>query len=534
MLIKPNAEFFRGLNTQWKPTIFSPSMLTAASSDAALWAQATSQYVDFDIGAVNASDAWARTQQVAFFRQGTGSLGIPSGVINGVIDSMAPLAISPPKNIEDLAEQLTGSVIGVVTNALSAVPVVGPIANMIGAVVLTIMNLRSKPKEEVQEFFSPLTQYNPDAEELMMNNTLPLLSGSDWTPLFLPRLGNDVRIERRDGGMCPAWVMLSSERSKHAGFIPGSQQIAGPIQAYVVRQANPHGDFCTKYTDHRDIGDFYPAAAQLLTAVSEQVQRPTAALWSVRPDVILEGWREHFESIVESAGEWWAGDRLAGAGMGGASTDLRQKVVQSFLAPYFVYESQPGVFTRGLFSSNWTPGREHQMRSFVDELVQPWCETIARRQEHYLGTTVVAYADPASAAFSDPALRTKMEEMRRLLLESPARREVDLDDVIDPEYRTALFKATSGSTLVNPAAPAGEGLPTRVDGVDRGEPTEPTEPNGGVPFHRELQRLGHLRRSRATKRSDFNTGKAVAVGLAATAAILALRGRHKKSKRPTH
>ena len=229
---------------------------------------------------------------------------------------------------------------------------------------------------------------------------------------------------------------------------------------------------------HRDVGDFYPGPAQLLTAVSDQVQAPSAALWSVRPNVILNEWREHFRRVMSAASDWWKGGERLPEGLRGLSTDRRRAVIQALVAPYFVYESESGELLRGVFTSNWEPGREVPMRSIVDALVGPWCGAVAQRQSHYLGTTVVAYADPGSPAFEGTYLRNRLADMRRLLLESPARKSVILDDVIDPEYRKALFDSTVGSTF------ASKPVDQSPISIDRSSdtPDEPVPPSGGVPF----------------------------------------------------
>lgn len=520
MRFDANAEFFRNLNTQWKPTIFSPTMLTQASSDAALWASSTSEFIDFNLGALNQAKAWGNTQRIAFWHQATGELGLPSEMGATLIDAMAPMVLQPPDSVEELAVDLARTTIGVMTNALAAVPVVGPIASMIGAVVNIIIDLRTRPPEEIQQFFAPITNYNPEAEELVMNNTLPVLGSKDWTPLFLPRVGNDLRVERRDAGQCPAWVMFSDERTQHAGFIPGSQQIAGPIQAHVVSKSQGrHGRFCSDFVSHRDVGDFYPGPAQLLTAVSEQVQAPSAALWSVRPDVILDEWREHFRRVMLTAADWWAGGERLPEGLRGLSADRRRAVIQALVAPYFVYESDSGQLLRGVFTANWEPGREVSMRSIVDALVGPWCGAIAQRQDHYLGTTIVAYADPSSPAFENNHLRNRMEHMRRLLLESPARKSVIQDDVIDPGYRKAIFDSTVGSTF------ASEPVDQSPISIDRSSdtPAEPVPPSGGVPFGDD-----DTQGVTVADGDPARPGKILAVLLAGAGAGLAIRDLRKR------
>lgn len=532
MKVDAASEIFRGVNLQWKPHVFSPAMIGAATSDSALWAQQTGdQFGAFPIAAQVQSEAWAAMQRISLYRQSVGSVGVPEAVVQSgeLAASMLNMVISPPEDIEALMLELADVSIGVITNVLSVYPIVGAIAGVIGSVVKAVIFVRTMDQGGVQQFFQPLTDYNVGAEEVVMSSTLPLLGTSDWTSLFLPRVGGGVHIEGREG-VCPSWVMMSDERVGATGFVPGGRGIMGPIQAMFRHMVNPkQGDWCNnKEIHYRDVGDFYPSAAQLLIGVSGQVQKPGTALWSIRPDVIMQEWQDHFDEVIKQATKWWEGTDLSGSSLESASTDNRHRVIQALLAPYFGTKLDGQEWTRGLFSSTWRPGRERDMENLVDKMVRPWCEAVARRQRYFLGTTAVAYGDSAGGGFKDPELRAEMDDMRRLLLDSPARRDVVLEDVVDRDYREELFRRTIGNTLATPTHPRRDGAaPARLEGVDMGPEDPPVPPTGGTPLELVPPRP---ERMALKKKGKGATVAKVALGVGAAAAAGYIFTRRRSSR----
>lgn len=530
-----DAKTFTGVDpSAWKPSVFSPSMLEEIHSDAALWASKDSIYDTVGVAAYNEATAWASTQRVATFLQGTGAQGLPQAMYQDVVASMAPLVLQTPRSAEELQKALEQAMVGIVANGLSAIPIVGGIAAGIWNLGYWLVNLKRRPAPEIAEFFRPMTQYSVDAAEIAMKGAFPVFTQSDWTSFFLPRLGDELRIEGRDGGLCPAWALVSDERLSNSGFVPGAEFVAGPIQAFAVPQptgAKPchtsdpklgecevpeYG--CTWSTrggnevDWRDIGSFYPELARMLFAVSGTVQQPGTPLWSVDTDAILKAWEEHLSEVLNWADDTWDARLLPSTGLNGVTANQRQSVIQALVRPYFVADLGQGKYMRG-FGAVWTPGSKNGS-TIVDHFVRPWCEAVKRRQHYYLGTTYVAYADSAGGAFADPQLRQRLEEMRRLLLQSPYRRQVILADVLDADYRQALFDSTVGQTLTS-VPPTGDG-PSPIHPDSEGPPPPADEPKGGAPFGREVAQLQPLE-----SRSD--PGKVIAIGLGSVAAVMMLR-----------
>lgn len=140
-----------------------------------------------------------------------------------------------------------------------------------------------------------------------------------------------------------------------------------------------------------------------------------------------------------------------GTGLDKLNEEQRRIIVQQLVAPLHV-SMLDGEPRRGILAANaWTPKMPPD--DIVEAFVDPWCDRLEQRQSFYLETLTVVYADPSSAAFQhSPKLRDKLKQMRALLLEHPARHQVDLRDVIDPSYRAKLFDATVGDQPRRPPA----------------------------------------------------------------------------------
>lgn len=468
----PTDEILRGLEDEWSPRIISAALVEGAQGNRVLWDDVARKIAGFDVQAQLGAKAWAYTQRIAFATQAVGSLGLPAGLTTEIADAFGKLVLSPPKDPAALAAQLTKTAIGIATTAIAAVPIIGPIAAAIGSLATFLVGLSEQSPETVQEVFPPQRIYQADEEKLAMNAiVLPALSQSNWTDLFLPALGSLKVSQRQD--VLGAWL-LESDASSGFGFVPGSQCVSHQIQVGFNKKSDRIGG---SSASARDVGDFFPGCAQLITAVSSQVQTPTAALYSVRANRILAAWREYLEAVTAFGRDLYDGRGIKGTGLEALTEDQRHQIVSAMMSPFFVSRIG-GKILRGVMV-NWTP--TSQVESIVDAFVQPWCETVEQRQDYYLNTIVCAYVDPSSPGLATMRRQNRLGRNRALLLKSPARYKVDLDDVIDDDYRRALFMATAGSTLVAPSGPGG----ASVVGLDDSEPPPappPSNPSGGPPF----------------------------------------------------
>ena len=506
MRLHANDEIWAGVSDTWTSRVISPALVDAARGDRSLWSDMGPKISGFDSNALVGARAWAAAERVAMFHFGTGSLGIPADLVAQVGRSLGPLAMQPPESVDALVDALTTTAIGITVEALAAIPVVGPIAKAIGSMALMLRDLSRRPQNEAREYLPPPQRYDRDAEELVMNTQLlPALSTSDWTRLFMPRLGNNRRVQEIESG----WLFDSTGAGVGLGYIPGTQQISSATQAFWHRKSSRAGG---SQAIHQDIGDFIPGPAQLMTAIDQQVQQPGPALWSVVPSEIRDAWREHRDATMSFAYELYFGRGLGGTGLDRLNDEQRCLVVQQLVAPLHV-SMLDGEPRRGILGANsWTPKRPPD--DIVEAFVEPWCERLERRQEQMLGTVAVAYADPESAAFKrNPRLGDELVRMRALLLESPARFDVDLRDVVDRSYAQELFAASSGGQFKAPPSSSSQAMtPVQVE-LDPSAIEPPAGPSGGAPFEAYL-----------VSTSDGQArGSGFAVGVAAVALLLGLR-----------
>lgn len=462
-----------GVDDYWSSRVISPALLDAARGDRSLWPDMAARISSFDANALVGARAWAAAERTSMLFQGTGALGLPANALADVAQALGPLVMAPPEDVGALFETLARTGVGVVVDALGAIPIVGVIAKAIGAMGLFAWDISKRSQQEAQERLPPPQVYNRNTEEYVMNTQLlPALSTNDWTGLFLPRIANERRVREIETG----WLLDSPSGGPGLGFIPGTQQISSATQAlWHKKSSRPGGSLAS----HQDIGDFFPGPAQLMTAIDQQVQRPGAEMWAVDPSRVRRAWRDYVDATRTFAYELYVGHGLAGSGLQALNEEHRRLIVQQLVAPLHVSRIGDELH-RGILSANsWTP--KNPPDDIAEAFVDPWCDRMQQRQDHYLGTIAVAYADPRSVAFGANArLRDKLMRMRKLLLESPARYDVDQRDVIDSEYRRALFESTAGGQFKAPDQASPGNVPG-LDGDDT-EPEPPRPPQGGPPL----------------------------------------------------
>lgn len=479
MRIKADDKIWANVDDYWESRAMSPELLNAARLDPSLWPEQADRIAQFPVTAVTAAKSWATAQRMALFQQGTGALGLSASSLVTVASGMAPLVLSPPTDLNTLGVALGQTAIGVTVDLLGAVPVIGPIAQAIGSFAMFLVGLAKMKPAEAVEYLPPEMVFLPEAEETVMNRqVLPALVSADWTNLFLPRQSNDPSLTELKTG----WLLTSAEntRAEGTGFLPGTQSIHSAVQALWHSKSKRAGESSAV---SQDTGDFFPSSAQLLTALESQIQRPSAALWSVDTKKILDGWKAHHAAVMSFVMDLWNNKGTKGTGLDKLNEEQRRIVLRALVAPMHVGTLPTGEPRRGVLNANsWTPKASTRPDNVIEAFVQPWCDALKARQRFFLDTTAVAYADPKSAAFQDKTQRDMLEKNRALLVKSPARWKVAQQDVVDPVYRAQLFKATIGDTLKDPssnvAVPA---VPPRLDGSSA-QPPAPTAPQGGAPF----------------------------------------------------
>ena len=453
----------------WESRLITDELIRAAAEDPALWQGQADKIANFDVNLRNGALAWQEGAQL-MLKEVANTSGVPANLANSIMAGVTELYRGRPTSVKELGINLANAGIGIVTNALAAVPIVGQVAGAIGALASMLISLAQDSPQQAAEFLPPLQDYSDEVDEWVVNNQVLPASGTlDWTGLFLPRYKGTWRAYPREHG----WAMRASAGGGGVGFMPGTERINGIIQTYFVYKSVRKG---FQLSQARDQGSFYPGAAQMLTALIEQSERPQTQLYNVDTHRIEKEWREHMEGAVDLAKAIWNRNKavLSEGKMGELTEEQARSIVQAMMSPLSV---GAGDQIGGAGTYSWKPWQ--QGRDVFNTFIKPWCELVRQRQMHHVGTIVgTAYTSEDQAAFQgDQQLLLKLRINRGLLLDSPWKRKVVLADMIDPAYKQQMFDATIGSTFTAQLPPPSQPLDPNVP-----PDSAPQPPGGGPPF----------------------------------------------------
>ncbi len=286
-------------------------------------------------------------------------------------------------------------------------------------------------------------------------------------------------------------------------------------------------------TPGENVGEFYSATNKLLGNILDLASRPGPLLYTLDVLRIHSAWKQSFENFWEFMRSEW--HRYPGWGWRGLLSRLATLMV--------AFEDNKGTLRlggrfpampRSLVTSprddaNFTIGFEH---SIFARVIEPFCNDLLRVQRFYLHTDEVAYVPPgAGALYTDEgklkttALAREFKTARAELLGSTKRMLIDLRRVVDPEYRRELERS---GVKVSPVNPMIHGPSTQVLAPDLKPKRAPTRPKSvRVPMLAGANELVRQRPPRAQakpERTQPNTGKAMAIGLAVAASMVAIGG----------
>jgi hypothetical protein len=377
--------------------------------------------------------------------------------------------------------------VGIAMGVLAPIPIVGQIAVAIGAVAQVLMSLFSQPREVVVEILPPLQDYKDEVDQWVVNNqVLPATTTLDWTGLLKPRFQGPWAVHGREGANA---AMHGAVGSAGLGFMPGTQRMTSIIQTYWADRGRLNVVSPELSSRATDVGSFYPGASQIMTALQEQCAKPQPQMYNVDTIAIEDAWDTYIRYAFELAEgiykrEKWA---VQGTPLANQTREQNQRTAQAMMSRLLV---GVGKQIGAIGAWTWRP-EDPRDNSVFEVFIKPWCRKVRKRQENNLGRIPgAAYTSEEQGAFRDHELLVKLRTMRAILLQHPARNEVVLEDVIDPEFRSALFDATVGQRLA-------AGPPVAVKGgrIDPATPKDPPPPGvgGGVPFGRpDSGRIGWL------------------------------------------
>jgi hypothetical protein len=466
--------------------------------------------------------------------------GIPHGLFAQVA---VPNSDDPKVMMEAFAQ--TG--FNVAVNVLSATPIAGPILDAVVSVGRFVAGLFQKDKKEAEDKV-PMAKFMPYSKDVDTELARVILQqympSTDWTNTFLPALdsGSGFRLQSAKDGDREGYIWGSfgggsspePDWSGGLGFMPGSQKMADTIQFTTVKEET--GLLIEELVN---VGNFFPATAQMGTAMWEQVQKiGSPDMFNVKAQLLYNEWSTYFNDMFgEAAQQWEAGDQF---------TQMRiSRAVQQFIMAHIPSTGWsgsldilgvedylnmlwwPGMFDCGneiegckfsvgegktwgptppLYRSHTNPKshfRDYTWSRVDKSVILPQLRTLKNRQWAALyDTTVCAYVVPdgpnANAAFKDGTwgqqLADRCRRARDHLVGSAGggigsgydiRYRIRLKDVrdIDPVFAQRLEQSgvDENSWMMGPVTEIA-GNPRPTWDPDSKPPPPPIPPVGGVAF----------------------------------------------------
>lgn len=379
-------------------------------------------------------------------------IGVPSGVL-GMFEQM--LTIRSGDQAVEVAVGITFDVadvlIDVAVEAMGAVPFVGWVGKLVKAVLdlieSRIRNKRPRPA---------LISWSSEADNDLANRMLGSMRGHDWTSLFLPvynpQRWDDWETIKQNGGWlfrCKASVV----REGAYGALPGGPLGSAGVQsrncvdlgvpAKIPGKSIPGKESHVEKLEKAYIARF-PRAMECITDLYEttpSLSRIALASWQqmttkavpmmyqvdTRP--IPGAWRNYVESAQE----------YSRVGTASPSDHLKYVALKNLAAAMRV--------------RNWQIADEPPRSLLLSELAKLYCNDLRNRQLEGVKTSLAAYCSIDQAAFRDPVLWEALKDTRRRILQSPLRTQLNLDDVVDQDYRALLAQGGIPITASSPPDP---------------------------------------------------------------------------------
>jgi hypothetical protein len=520
------------LNPTWESPFIPQELIAAAQNgDTTTWQalRAQDRFQAQRVTAYNMALDWGQLAQSTFAHVNS-SVGFATDTVSQVTGIVNSLVLGPQKSVEDIIEGVIRSTVGIAVNAVAVVPIVGWAIKAVSDAAWMLYDAFKSPVPP-PKVYAPMFSYLEERDEWLVNRTIyPHVGTSyDWTQLYMPYFEPWTwRLERRDSG----WL-FRGDRSPGAalGFIPDTQQVTREIQAWFLKSVNVPGDAVafkgiypgalaeitgdtgtgsvTKgvsyksgmipstspskrggdLADSMDVGMWVPGVAQTMTLLDSQVQGhrvgghaiAQAQTYTINPDMIADAWKEYVDSAFAFAQKVWMGRGFEGSeAISHLSEDSRRLLALAFIKQFIVTEHGGVTRKAGAFAEiSWNFDLTNKPATIYTAWIKPWAKRMKARQRAFLDTYLVAIPPPESGAFKENTRLVKQYiQNRNLLLDSPARFEVPMNDVLDPLYWRRLFDATKDKGAFN-AAP-GTGMLTPAAVAKMGP--FPTMPKGGTGY----------------------------------------------------
>ena len=420
------------------------------------------------------------------------SIGLPNNLIPGAVNlfenasgyiaSVAGMGERDPLPSDILTGAQGFAQVAASLGAFEQVPIVGAIVGFVLNAAKLAINTYGQSQTVAVEAV-PMG-YSKASDEDYTRSALALYGGGDLTSIFLP--ANDAS---GGVGVHPVEVSIGWTGSKtvveRSLFVPHGNSTGG-LGALPNTALNPlawqvdHATVLERAT-YESWGRFKPAFTQSTMQSWQGLLANSRATYLVDAVKLADGWADWTRAMVEwaSSSNYNEATRRRIAGMLISTT--------SELGTSAIATLHAAGYTQVL---PWSPRRGEGIN--VQPTVGDFGRWAARvqlgaRQRKYLGTLTVAYCSENDPAFrSDNELAKLLADRRLMLLNHPDVVRVDLDQVVDADYRAAVAVRQGPKGLKQ--APGDPSSPGGITSGDTGKAAPlppvilPFKSGGSAPF----------------------------------------------------
>lgn len=445
-----------------------------------------------------------RLQQHLIYRIGA-NLGILQSAIPQVVNALQELAPLVVADIEAMIDEAVDTAVGIASDALGWVPLVGWIVRAGAAGVklgLALDRAMNTPGTMIGRQLPWAQTYSTDTDTAITNQRLiPQSETRDWTSLFMPSMQGDLHAEirknaggniviawgLREGGQVPRVIIdkssLLSPYTWHfsedggsapdggnpftvsggLGAVPGTTQIIDVTQSAFLEPQNLHRGHETlgdprcgsdRKTSDVNVGSWYPTTGNGAWSLFGYARRASASSYTIATQEVTSAWQAYADAIWEGVEKLWRNE----AWEGGYGCGAWQNALQGLVAAHCVGTDD----LIGGFGS-WMPTRYQtkltaadrnawEANNLVTRLVLPAMMDLREMQLRLLRRTPMAAYLPATGlgAMRDVSVKEAFDNARTSMLTHIGAKKhranlLRRTDVLDDWYLDQLVKARVGS-----------------------------------------------------------------------------------------
>lgn len=356
--------------------------------------------------------------------------------------------------------------------AFDSVPIVGMILDFALTIADGVLAAYKFKHQQALEAF-PMG-YDRERDQDWTRQALRLHGGDDLTSLFLPVNDASGGIDKLNTEVDTSGTKDEILRAIYVPLGPGTGNIGGLPNTSMVPKGWEVGTVWNPRTRPSGVpwSAFMPSTVQSVVASWQSVLSNSRACYLVDAVEVADAWQAwQFNMKLWGWGTRYSGDdriRIAALSRPPVDYATQQRIGADgyrTLVPFW-----PGS---GMSKGPGTAGSKPYFGPLLGD-VGRWAAEVqlGRRQRKYLGTLTVAYCSEHDPAFrSDPELADLLVERRQMLLAHEDVVHVDLSQVVDADYRSALATRQGPKGL---ATPTNGGL--AVGGIAARPPEQTTLP----------------------------------------------------------